>query len=542
MNPNLNLKALAGVARPRRTASVVALAILATLFLPVAGAHTVINSRTTIFVDAREPLPIQKAVNDLAADWKAVFGQAARIVHEPSLVSATTIWVAFKGSEPQGMARPSGWERLLIQDVPNPSKNSPAVNAVVLTGSDVRGTIYAVYQFSQQFLGVDPLYWWTDHEPRHRSRVELPDNVSISSGPRFRYRGWFLNDEDLLTGWRPGIKDGTGISLETWDHIFEALLRLKGNMVVPGTWIFPYEPQIQAAVDRGLVITQHHVNVLGLDTYRWPKNRPYSFSTAPQLLESAMRRALKQYPKGSEVICSVGYRGQNDYPFWFVDKSAPATDQGRAEVIRAAIDREIEIAKQVRGNPEIVLNAWREAAQFVHEGLLKVPVGVTLVWPDNGHGLIEDKGGLAAGQGLYYHTAMFDYFSNHFTEMLPLQRIQTELGRAVKASATQFLLVNTSNLRPVLRTTRAVMEIAWNPLPWKEPGAADAYLHKWSEEEFGKSAADSLVTYYKEYLDAPARYGDKEDAVMQDNFYQTAATKDSDATRRRRSAIASETG
>jgi hypothetical protein len=138
------------------------------------------------------------------------------------------------------------------------------------TGVD---TIYAIYQFSQEFLGVDPLYWWTDHEPRHRRRIELAENIRITSEPRFRYRGWFLNDEDLLTGWHPGTRDGTGISLEVWDHIFEALLWLKGNMVVPGTWIFPYEPQLHAASDRGLIITQHHVNVLGLDTYRWPKTR-----------------------------------------------------------------------------------------------------------------------------------------------------------------------------------------------------------------------------------------------------------------------------
>jgi Glycosyl hydrolase family 115 len=129
--------------------------------------------------------------------------------------------------------------------------------------------------------------------------VELPENLTVTSQPHFHYRGWFVDDEDLLTGWRPGFRDGTGIRLDTWDHIFEALLRLKGNMVVPGTWIFPYEPQFQAAVDRGLVVTQHHVNVLAPDAYRWPKNRPYSFSTAPELLQSAMRRALNQYPSRS---------------------------------------------------------------------------------------------------------------------------------------------------------------------------------------------------------------------------------------------------
>src|SRR5207248_6399451 len=51
----------------------------------------------------------------------------------------------------------------------------------------------------------------------------------------FKYRGLFINDEDLLTGWAPGeAKDHTGISLEVWNKIFETILRLKGNMVAPG--------------------------------------------------------------------------------------------------------------------------------------------------------------------------------------------------------------------------------------------------------------------------------------------------------------------
>ncbi len=519
--------------RPHSSALLLCVALFSAALPSAAAPNIAITRDGTLFVDSQEPPPIQKAVSDLAADCAAVFGRPIRLVHSPSEASPTTIWIAFQHDLPQGVQRPSGWEQLHIQALRGGVAGSPVRTGVVLTGSDIRGTIYAIYQFSQQFLGVDPLYWWTDHPPQRRTRVEIPADFSETAGPRVHYRGWFLNDEDLFTGWRPGIRDGTGISLATWDRIFEALLRLKGNMVVPGTWIFPYEPQIQAAVDRGLVITQHHVNVLGLDTYRWPKNEPYSFSARPDLFEAALRHAMSQYPAGAELIASVGYRGQNDYPFWQVDKDSPTTDEGRARVIRSAIDKEIEIAKQQRPNVPIVMNAWREAAQFIHEGYLQVPEGVTLVWPDNGHGLIEDRGKIAAGQGVYYHTAMFDYRSNHWTEMVPLERIQRELGRMVKAGATQFLLVNTANLRPVVMTTRAVMELAWNPDPWLDSGldsglnagsnASTNYLQNWSREEFGAPAADALTQYYKSYFAAPGRLGSAEDATMADNFYQTAA-------------------
>src|SRR5579875_2594848 len=281
-------------------------------------ARIVFDGHSTIYIGADEPGPIQKAAADLAQDCSTVFGQRVQVTHSLPAHGGPVIWIGTKNL-PEGVAQPGGWEQLDVQAV-------PAHHALVLTGSDIRGTIYAVYQFSQEFLGVDPLYWWTDHAPAHRNSVTVADDFHESAGPRIHYRGWFVNDEDLLTGWTPGIRDGTGISLATWDRVFEALLRLKGNMVVPGTWIFPYEPQIEAAAERGLIITQHHVNVLGLDTYKWPKDQPYSFSSRPDLLEAAWRLAMSQYPKDAEVITSVNYRGQNDYPFWQIEKDAPKTD------------------------------------------------------------------------------------------------------------------------------------------------------------------------------------------------------------------------
>ena len=54
--------------------------------------------------------------------------------------------------------------------------------------------------------------------------------------PLFKYRGFFINDKDQLTGWAPGeTSDHSGIANPVMDKIFETILRLKGNMVVPGT-------------------------------------------------------------------------------------------------------------------------------------------------------------------------------------------------------------------------------------------------------------------------------------------------------------------
>ena len=163
-----------------------------------------------------------------------------RVVEKPEAASETVIAVAFSQNRPAAVARPTGWEVLRIQAVANPWPDTPVRQAVVLTGSDVRGTIYAIYEFSQRFLNVDPLYWWTDNPPARRDSVTVPEDFALEPPPpTFHYRGWFINDEDLLTAWRPGTADKTGISLEVWDHLYESLLRLKGDMIIPNTYDLP---------------------------------------------------------------------------------------------------------------------------------------------------------------------------------------------------------------------------------------------------------------------------------------------------------------
>lgn len=169
------------------------------------------------------------------------------------------------------------------------------------------------------------------------------------------------------------------------------------------------------------------------------------------------------------------------------------------------------------------MNAWMEAAAFIRKGLLLIPDGVTLVWPDNGHGLLCDEGSIAAGQGVYYHTSMLNNVANQFTEMVPLERIRRELSRAARAGATEYLLVNTANIRPVVMTTRAVMELAWETDPRNQPGYEMEYLRRWIQEEFGDGAVEPMREYYRAYFVAPGRYGTEEHETFGDNAYYKAA-------------------
>ena len=111
----------------------------------------------------------------------------------------------------------------------------------------MRGTIFAIYTFSQEWLGTDPMYYWNDHEPAKKAAIAIPAGLSKNyPSPLFKYRGFFINDEDQLTGWAPGeTTDHSGIARPVMDKIFETILRLKNNMVVPGTWTFSSDPQMK---------------------------------------------------------------------------------------------------------------------------------------------------------------------------------------------------------------------------------------------------------------------------------------------------------
>ncbi len=489
-----------------------------------ASAQAVLHRGATVLISRHEPQPLQRAAADLVSDLHKVLGGKIRLVHSPAQAAPVTIWICLRRDVPHALPASHGWERLRLAELPHPWPGSPAHQAIVLSGSDTLGAIYAVYQFSRQFLHVDPMYWWTDHAPARRATVTVPAGYDETQAPVFRYRGFFINDEDLLTGWRPGTAQGADISLRVWNRIFETILRLKGNMVIPGTWIFPYERQIRLAVRRGLMVSQHHVNVLGLDTYRWPKKVPYLFTSNRRKLEDAWATAVSEYPRRMHAIWSVGYRGLNDYPFWLVDPNAPKTMAGRAAIIQQAIAAELRIIRRVHPHAPVILNTWQETGRFLLQGLLHKPKGVTLVWADDGHGIIQDHGHLSRGEGVYYHTMMIDGASNHLSELVPPATIQEELTRAVRAGATDYLVVNTSNTRPAPMTSEETMSIAWNPHPWlRHPHQSQYYVRRWDAREFGRRAAPAVARYEQAYFAAPAHYGPQPDQRMGDNFYYSSS-------------------
>src|ERR1035441_409845 len=467
-----------------------------------------IDSSVTIVESAQETGPVKRATQDLIGDFAKVFGHAPKLVGSVEEAGPVAILIADRTRVPAGVAcaTATDTEAFRISAATLPGRAKPKHVAVLVDGGGLRGTIFAIYPFLPAYLGVDPMYLWTDKQPEKRSSITLPaDFAKLYPKPVFKYRGFFPNDEDLLTGWAPPPKgEQTGISLAVWDNIFETILRLKGNMIVPGTWIFPDDSQVHAASERGLIVNQHHAIPLGVNVARWPKDVPYNFSTNPEILRRAWTNSVATYTPDEEILWSVGLRGLSDSSYASLDPSVRDNDPLLGERVSQAIAEQMRIVRARYPDAQFVTDLWQEGARLMQKGYLKIPPEVTLVWADTGYGDMQDGRKVAAGQGAYFHVAMMNGQANQLSEMVPVAVIQSELGRYIKAGATSYLLVNTSDLRPVAMTTRALMEVAWGGLPPEASDADGAYYRRWASEEFGPKSADELAGIYKDYFAAPS--------------------------------------
>ena len=485
---------------------------------PANGAIT-LNSRATILVDSEQPVPIRRAAQDLAFDMQKVLGQAPAIISTPQDAGAVTIVL---GGEASGAPadHDSASEAFSITSGSAALSGGHNAQVIRLAGSDMRGTLFAIYQFSRQYLGVDPMYYWTDHEPVKHASIQIPGSLDLKfPAPVFRYRGFFVNDEDLLTGWAPGeAKDHTGISLAVWDKICETILRLKGNMIVAGTWPFPNEPQDRLVAERGLLLNQHHAEPLGVNFSRWPHDVPYNFTADPQYIENAWKNAVAAYPKDQQILWEIGLRGLSDQPYSALDPAVRGNDKAEGQLISKALADQVSIVRAKYPDAVFITDLWMEGARLMRSGNLVIPPNVITVWADTGYGDMQDDGQVKAGEGAYIHVAMYNFVANQLSELTPVSHIFDSLSRFQKAGATSFLLVNTSDIRPVTMGASAVLDFGWHGA---SIGSANEFYENWSTEEFGAKAASAVAAVYKAYFQAPADRPGTPPRPYGDNYYQT---------------------
>jgi hypothetical protein len=347
-----------------------------------------VTANTEILIDKSEDAPVKRALQDLVRDMKSIFGTEPKVIStlaEADKNSALII-VTCKGIITQSFRDQSitDFESHLVT-----TGTFAGRKAIVLQGADMRGTIYAIYTFSEKVLGIPPLWIWTSYKPQPQSQIVIQASTRLYyPAPVVKWRAWFPNDRDLLDPWQSK-------NANNYDAMFETMLRLKintreGYLVDGGTWITPYKASKEAcyARDRGFKISFTHTAPFGAvlknwDNY-WSKIRklpvpPLQIKNVQGLIEFWKYHIETIQKEKLDVIWQIGFRGMGDKPFWrntYEDaKDEPKEDKDRAAIISSMLTEQVALLKKTIGeeHPLMKITIYNENSDFLAAGLLRLP-------------------------------------------------------------------------------------------------------------------------------------------------------------------------
>jgi hypothetical protein len=411
---------------------------------------------------------------------------------------------------------------------------------VWLVGSNPRGTAFAAYTLSER-LGVDPLYIWTGYAPERRDPLVMKRTNFAQGPPAFRYRGFFHDDEDLL----PRPFDANGYPLQTGDvpldwyrRFFETALRLRMNMVAPYTRVHRrYEVQ-KLASDWGLYYTSHHYDILvsnpfGLERYNLATER----GVRPEWNWFTNREGMLRFWRGGlmenrdlDVIWPVGMRGTEDRPFTF---PPGPTDDDRARTFREVINEQVKMVRDLLPKDKTPIFHFTMYSEMLPQyqrnpAAFDLPADVIVVWPDDNDGhmraLPSDLGRWK--HGVYYHLAYLGgRLTKQLTHTVAPSTVAEQFEKIVKSGATEYMLVNVSEVRDYVMGTRMLADITWDaPAIYAAPQPAERYTAWWSREYFGESAQAAEAAYNKYFavIDTPDKLWVAPDAIEEllDRLYR----------------------
>lgn len=473
-----------------------------------------ITGKTTYQFQLPLTPPVEHAWRMIARDHEAVFSLAASTAADGSVI------IRYFKEEDECPQWP---EAFCLQF-------DRSASELHIIGRDELGVVYGMLHYSRSILGMDPLWFWGELPPVKRENVFVSFENYFSQRPKVRYRGWFVNDEVCLIGWKDQYPPGE----EVWLPVFEALLRCGGNMVIPGTDLPRSGIHHKLAAEMGLWITHHHAEPLGAEMFlRAYPGKQASYQEYPQLFEQLWEDAILEQ-KEEKIVWVLSFRGQGDKPFWENDPSFD-TPSKRGALISDVVSKQYGMIAQHVEEPVCCMAMYGEIAELYKGGHITVPEGVIKVWADNGYGAMVSRrhGNLNlrvpalpsqddnGANGVYYHVTFHDLqASNHLTMLpSPVELIVEELESAFTAGADEYLLVNSGNILQHLYTLDLVSEL------WMHGTAeVEDHLLRFTERMYTAHHRE-VAGLYRDYAKRTMPYGPNPDDRAGEEFYHHPARK-----------------
>ncbi|MGH7460602.1 MAG: glycosyl hydrolase 115 family protein, partial [Longimicrobiales bacterium] len=479
---------------------------------PLASSGRVAN----LVVSSSDWPGVRRAAASLQSDLERVTGARPQLIEDSIPTNSSVVIVGTLGRSPLidrlvrekriDVSRLAGrWETFLIQSIDRPLPG--VARALVIVGSDKRGTIYGVYDLSSQ-IGVSPWYWWADVPVRRQRELFVLPGVHTQGEPAVKYRGFFINDEaPALSGW--ARETFGGFNHQFYEKVFELLLRMKGNYLWPAMWgnAFNDDDKLnpQLADEYGVVMgTSHHEPMLrAQQEWRRYGKGAWSYQSNADTLQMFWREGIRNMGT-HESIVTLGMRGDGDMPM---------SEHGNIALLERIVSDQRKIIAEVTGKEAPAtpqLWALYKEVQEYYDRDMRVPDDVTLLFADDNWGNIRrlPQRGAAAragGYGVYYH---FDYVGGprnyKWLNTNQVERVWEQMQRAHALGANTIWIVNVGDIKPMEFPLQFFLDHAWNPAQWPVTRVTD-YARAWAEQQFGARQAIQIGQLLASYTRFNAR-------------------------------------
>lgn len=393
-------------------------------------------------------------------------------------------------------------------------------NNVIISAPTYLGSMWGIYTLSEKLLGISPCYLFDGIIPQKRERLDA-EPFEIEDSPRgFGFRGIFINDEDLLTGWRisggrreidyPWYNDTVDTSV--MDRVVETALRLKINLIIPASFLDIDNPPEKALADcvakRGIYLSQHHIEPVGVSTFtfekylaKFNKQGEFSYIKNPCLMEEIWRYYAEKWSEYDNLVWQIGLRGKIDRPVW--EEENPGVDELRryAEFISGALSRQKEIIGEVTGGKakHFTSTLWMEGARLAKAGFLAIPEGAIAVFADNGpnqmyaNDFYEVERENERKYGIYYHLQYFG-LGPHLSPLTGLDKLCYNLKLAYDKGDHAYIILNASNIREFTFELGAYSQMTRRSEDFSKEKYLDEYAAHFGEQK--EEVKSAIKAYY----------------------------------------------
>ncbi len=467
------------------------------------------NNIPSIIVSANEWPGALRAARNLQIDLEKISGISPKFFTDQSSEMAIIIGTIGHSNIIDELIRNNkisvsgvagNWESTLIQVVKNPMKGVDS--ALVIAGSDKRGTIYGIYELSSQ-IGVSPWYYWADIPVQKSNSLFAIGGRHVIASPAVKYRGIFLNDEaPALSGWSK--KEFGGFNHRFYEKVFELILRLKGNYLWPAMWgnAFNDDDKLNPilADEYGVVMgTSHHEPMVRSQT-EWKRfgKGQWNYENNKAGLTDFWQKGIENMGN-NESIVTIGMRGDGDEPM--TQGTATALLEKIVKDQRETIEK---VTKKPASQTPQLWALYKEVQDYYDNGM-RVPDDVTLLLCDDNWGNIRKLPKIGeiprtGGYGIYYH---FDYVGGprnyKWLNTNPIQKIWEQMNLAYEYNANQIWIVNVGDLKPMEFPIEFFLDYAWAPdaIPAEK---LTSYTINWASKQFGNENAVAIADIINTYL------------------------------------------